>query len=319
MRLSAILLLVMLAAPAYGGERIIISNEKGGTLTVLDAATNQQSQTIDVCGRPRHMAWTRDRTALMVACADDNSIAVLDAQSLKPIRRIERVTEIEAFDTDPEERLLFASNEGTAGLSILDMATGKMLGRVEIGEEPEGVLFVPQTRQVWVASEATNLVHVIDPESREVVKDLATGARPRRIKPSPDWREIWVSCEIAGTVEIYDPRSLALLAEISFTPRGIRPEEIMPVDIVFSRDGKTAWVALGRANHVALVDVATRKVLDYVLVGQRPWGLAFGPGEKSLYVTNGLSDDVTVIDPKSRRAVLSVPVGEVPYGALSDD
>jgi DNA-binding beta-propeller fold protein YncE len=45
---------------------------------------------------------------------------------------------------------------------------------------------------------------------------------------------------------------------------------VLPCGIRFTRDGKLAVVALGRANHIALVDVPTRKVLGYVRVGGRP-------------------------------------------------
>ena len=84
-------------------------------------------------------------------------------------------------------------------------------------------------------------------------------------------------------------------------------------------DGKTVYVALGRANHVAVVDVASRKVRDYILVGKRPWGLALSRDEKTLYVANGLSDDLTIINAVSLKVVKSVPVGMVPYGILIDD
>ena len=40
-----------------------------------------------------------------------------------------------------------------------------------------------------------------------------------------------------------------------------------------TKDGKTAYVTLGHAAHVAVVDVATRKVQGYILVGKRSWGL----------------------------------------------
>ena len=80
-----------------------------------------------------------------------------------------------------------------------------------------------------------------------------------------------------------------------------------------------AYVALGRANHVAVVEPKSRKVLDYILVGKRAWGLALTDDERLLYVANGLSDDVTIIDTASLKPVKSVPVGLVPYGILIDD
>jgi YVTN family beta-propeller protein len=86
-----------------------------------------------------------------------------------------------------------------------------------------------------------------------------------------------------------------------------------------TRDGKTAYVTLGHAAHVAIVDVPTRKVLGYILVGKRPWGIALSRDEQTLYVANGLGDDITVIDTKSRKARVSVPVGRIPYGVAVDD
>ena len=86
-----------------------------------------------------------------------------------------------------------------------------------------------------------------------------------------------------------------------------------------TKDGSTAYVALGRANRVAKVDVESRQVLDYAVVGDRPWGLRMTDDESILYVTNGLSDDVTVIDTADFMPVTSIPVGRVPYTVLIDD
>ena len=74
-----------------------------------------------------------------------------------------------------------------------------------------------------------------------------------------------------------------------------------------TRDGKRAFVALGRANHVAFVDVAARKVTDLVLVGKRAWNVALDKAEARLFVVNGLSDDVTVVDVAGAKAMKSDP------------
>ena len=82
----------------------------------------------------------------------------------------------------------------------------------------------------------------------------------------------------------------------------------------FSPDGKTAFVALGPANRVAVIDTAKKKVEKYLLVGQRVWQLAFTPDAKYLYTTNGVSNDVSVIDVASLKVVKSIPVGSFPWG-----
>jgi len=88
------------------------------------------------------------------------------------------------------------------------------------------------------------------------------------------------------------------------------------VGITMTRDGQRAFVALGRANHVAFVDVASRKVGELVLVGKRAWNVTLDKAEARLYVCNGLSDDLTVIDVVAAKPLKTIAVGRVPYMAV---
>jgi YVTN family beta-propeller protein len=103
---------------------------------------------------------------------------------------------------------------------------------------------------------------------------------------------------------------------IKFSVKGARNADITPVGITFAKDGKRVYVALGRANHVAFVDAATRKQTDLVLVGKRAWNVALNAAETRLYVVNGLSDDLSIVDVAAAKAIKSVPVGRVPYGVV---
>ena len=162
-------------------------------------------------------------------------------------------------------------------------------------------------------------MHVIDTEAQEVIKDILVDTRPRRFALTPDETELWVSAELAGVVNIIGLPALEIIDDIAFLPTGFRKEQVTPVDVLITRDGTRAYVALGRANHVAVVDVESREILDYVLVGKRAWGLALTHDESKLYVANGLSDDISIIDTESLKVITSIPVGMVPYGILIDD
>jgi YVTN family beta-propeller protein len=91
---------------------------------------------------------------------------------------------------------------------------------------------------------------------------------------------------------------------------------VQPVGVKLSADGKLAFVALGPANHVAVVDAKTYEVLDYLLVGRRVWHLAFTPDQKQLLTTNGVSSDVSVIDVESLKVTKSIKVGRYPWGVV---
>ena len=101
--------------------------------------------------------------------------------------------------------------------------------------------------------------------------------------------------------------------------RGMRKSDVTPVGLAMTRDGKTAYVTLGHAAHVAVVDVPSRKIASYILVGKRAWGITLSRDESKLFVANGFGDDVTIIDAKTRKATISIPVGRIPWGVVIDD
>jgi len=63
-----------------------------------------------------------------------------------------------------------------------------------------------------------------------------------------------------------------------------------------------------------VIDVKTKQIDKYLLVGQRVWQLAFTPDGKYLYTTNGVSNDVSVIDVATLKVIKSIAVGSFPWG-----
>jgi YVTN family beta-propeller protein len=163
------------------------------------------------------------------------------------------------------------------------------------------------------------MVHVVDAEAGVVTDNIIVGTRPRRLLLLPGGKDLWVSNELSGQVSVIDRAAGRVSATLDFLPPGFRQVDVTPVGMTMTRDGKTAIVALGRANHIAFVDTATRKVEAYVLVGSRAWGVALSPDERTLYVANGLSDDLSIVDMESRKAIKAIPVGRVPHSVLVDD
>ena len=97
-------------------------------------------------------------------------------------------------------------------------------------------------------------------------------------------------------------------------PPGVSPIKVMPCGIRFTRDGRTAVIALGRANHIAVVDAASHKVRGYVKVGGRPWHLALSNDESKVVVANGLTNDISLVDLATMSVVATMPGGEAPWG-----
>jgi YVTN family beta-propeller protein len=163
------------------------------------------------------------------------------------------------------------------------------------------------------------MVHVVNLAAGTISRNIIVGTRPRRIAATPDGRELWVTDELSGTVSVVDLATSSVRQEISFSPPGFRDEQVSPVGIALTADGRTAIVALGYANHIAFIDTATRRVTGYVLVGDHALGLGLSPDGDRLYVANDLSDDISVINMSNRRNVLSVMTGRGPHSVVVDN
>lgn len=357
--LTAILTVGGRWAGAEGTGHLFVSSEKDHAVYVLDGQTHEAVKTIRTAARPRHLQFNPTRTLIYVACGDGNAIDIIDVEKLELVDRIGPIDDPERFDLSPDGNVMYISLEDDGALGILELDTyfgerGTMpeltvaevsttdddVGRdgdedeadenedaallpgmstVEVGAEPEGILVSPDGRFAYVTSEVANLVHVVDTESREMTANILVGNRPRRFALTPDGGELWVTNELSGSVSIIDPKSNEVVDMIEFLPPGFRPEDVTPVGVTLTNDGSQAIVALGRANHVAFVDVASREIEDYVLVGNRAWNAVLTRDNATLYVANGLSDDVSVIDVAGRKTTKSIPVGRVPYAILIDD
>ncbi|MFM2058088.1 MAG: hypothetical protein RLY71_2473 [Pseudomonadota bacterium] len=311
---------VALAALTLGAlaqaQVAFVSSEKDNTLTVLDLKTQAVTGTVATCKRPRHMVITPDGKQLMVACGDSGQADVIDLATRKSVRKIGLGEDPEIFDLSPDGKTLYVSNEEDGELGVVDVSSGKRSKAIEVGKEPEGVKVSPDGKTVYVTSEVASLVHVIDTASAKVTKNIKAGKRPRRFAMTPDGAQLWVTNELGASVTVISTRDHTVLDTIKFEVKGARASDITPVGITMSADGKRAFVGLGNANHVAFVDVATRKTTDLVLAGKRAWGVALNKAQDRLYVVNGLSDDLTIVDVAAAKALKSVPVGRVPHSVL---
>ena len=305
-------------------SRIYVACGDGDAIDVIDVARLELVDRIGPIGDPEAFEFSPDGETLYISLEDDAQLGILNLRAYfagreeKPELTVAEITEGDDDDDEEDEENGDEDEEEEGedddnGVEIEGMST------VEVGEEPEGILVSPDGKTVFVTSEVANMVHVVDTASASIRANIVAGNRPRRFALTPDDDSLWVTNELSGSVSVVDLDTMQVTDTVEFKPKGFRPEDVTPVGITMTRDGETAFVALGRANHVAVVDVASRDVEDYILVGSRAWNTTLTRDESRLIVANGLSDDISVIDTETRRVVKSVPVGRVPYAVLIDD
>ena len=302
---------------------------EGNSVDIIDVASLELVDRIGPIDDPEAFDFSPDGEIMYISLEDASQLGILnlpkyfEAREEKPELTVAGASDSDDDDDDEEDDEDEEEEEGEDddeegeddenGDAIKGMIT------VDVGQEPEGILVSPDGKLAFVSSEVANMVHVVDTASVEIRANIVVGNRPRRFALPGGGDMLWVTNELSGSASVIDLNSMEVVNTMEFLPKGFRPEEVTPVGITVTGDAKTAFVALGRANHVAVVDVATLEVEDYILVGSRAWNTTLNRDESLLFVANGLSDDISIIDVAERRVLKSVPVGRVPYSVIIDD
>ena len=312
--LPSLILLLALCSTLSHAEVAYISNEKDNTLSVIDLDKMAVIDTIPVGLRPRGIVFNKDFSRLYICASDSDSVQVMDVSNNKIIADLPSGEDPEQFALHPDDRHLFIANEDDAVVTVVDTQTRSVVGQIDVGVEPEGMAVSPDGKWAVNTSETTNMLHWIDTESLTIADNTLIDQRPRDVEFSRDGTTLWASAEIGGTVTIVDVATRKVINVLDFKIPGVHRDKIQPVGVKLTADGKYAFVALGPANHVAVVDARTFKVLKYLLVGRRVWHMAFANNESMLLTTNGVSGDVSVIDIPRQKVIKSIKVGRYPWG-----
>ncbi|HEY3160276.1 MAG TPA: hypothetical protein VGJ78_15030, partial [Vicinamibacterales bacterium] len=137
--------------PAVG---VYVTNETGGDLSIIDAATNMVVATVPLGKRPRGIIASPDRTLLYVALSGSpiggpnvdesklpppdraaDGIGIVDVATHKVLKIVKSGDDPESFDVSIDGKTVYVSNEDAGELSVVNLATGRILKRVKVGEE----------------------------------------------------------------------------------------------------------------------------------------------------------------------------------------
>ena len=189
---SLLLLALTSCATQPRGPLAFVTNERDGTITVIDTGTDRVTSTIKVGGRLRGIRLSPNRDRIWVAISypsnqsqGEDKIAELDVNG-KIIAKYDAGTDPENFVIDDHATRLYIANEDAGTASITDVKTNRVIATMPVGMEPEGAAMSPDGRWVYITSEASSTVSVIDTQTGQVTKTFMVGARPREAAFSGD-------------------------------------------------------------------------------------------------------------------------------------
>jgi len=308
----------------YASAEAVTKGAKS-SLFVIDTSTNSIVDEIVRSRYPSNPYVTPDGRLLYAVSG--NEVLVMEVTTNKIIQEIS-LGDTGGFFYDiagvPGQEKAYVTDVRGEDVYVVDLESGTVVNRINVGWWPQMVVVTPNGSRAYVSRQ--NNPHdigglvIIDTATDQVIGTVAppigTGPNGRfdLLALTPDGA--YVYWETSPTyVNIIEIASNRVVKTIDVSTQAEReagnPRGTHPSDIGFTSDGSRAYIVCGDAYYVAILDVATRTIVNRIIdVGMEPVAIAITPDDRFAYVTNKKGENISIIDLATNKVVGSIPISK---------
>jgi YVTN family beta-propeller protein len=269
------------AAGAPDGRTFYFSNEADHTLDFVDVKTLKVTRKVTLSGRPNNVAISRDGQHVYVAIRDNpGGVDVVDARAGRLLKSVATGGSVHNPFVTPDGKYVIAGLIEAKKLVVIDGTTEAPIWSMDFDRGVRPIAFEQNadgsTGRMFVQLSDFHGFAVVDFAQRKEVTRITLpevppaerhlqglqGSPAHGIGVAPGGKTLWVNSKVNSYVYAYSLPDLKLLGGVHV---GDHPDWL-----TFSPDGTSLYVANAGSNSVSVVDVAARKEVTRVAVGQVP-------------------------------------------------
>lgn len=245
------------------------------------------------------MVFTKDGKKVYVSQMETGKIFEIDTNSKKILRSFSsKSTWTKVLFLSRDEKTLFASNWVGNNISQINLETGKVERLIPTVKTPRGIYVTPDNRYLYVAGFSDGEIEKIDLLTNERKIILKTGGAMRHIVADERRNILFFSDMAKNTIWKLDLTTdkIEVFAKTDNNPN----------TILLSPDKKILFVSCRGINYSAtnyylpgpewgsilLFDAKTGEMLDAIVAGNQPTGLAISPDGQTLFFSDFLDQTI---------------------------
>jgi YVTN family beta-propeller protein len=269
------------AAAAPDGTHLYFTNEAEHRLDVVDSKTLKVSGHVPLSDRPNNLSISKDGRMVYVAIvAQPGAVDVIDTKTLQRVKTIPTKGGIHNTFVTPDGKFVIAGSIVGRLITVIDVATNEPVWSMPFDNGVRPIAFEQNvdgsTKRMFVQISDFHGFYIVDFAAHKEIGrvtlpelpkdqqnwDVLQGSPSHGIGVAPDGKTLWVCSKVNHAIYAYSMPDLKLLGSVSV---GHHPDWL-----TFSPDSRRVYVANAGSNSVSVVDIATRKELSKVPVGQVP-------------------------------------------------
>jgi DNA-binding beta-propeller fold protein YncE len=253
-----------------------------GTLAAEDAASAQGYHVIQKVSLPGDGGFdflTVDNEARRVYVTHNDSVQVLDADTLKLVGTVEKVPHPHGVAFLPELGKGYATSGDPGSVVVFDLKTFQHLAEIPTAKDSDVVIYDKSSGMVLTFNGDSSNSTVIDPATDKAVKTVDLGGQPE-VAVSDGKGHIFDNLENKSEVIKIDSKTMKITKHWPLAP-GESPSGL-------SMDLKNNRLFSGCHNHFLVVmNAKNGKVIQTLPIGDHVDGTYFDPESGNIFVSCG--------------------------------
>ncbi|WP_147372202.1 family 16 glycoside hydrolase [Mariniphaga sediminis] len=261
---------------------LLVANKHSNTLSYINPKTFEVETTIPTGPNPHEIIVTPDHRYAYLSnyAPPGNTISVIDLVARKHIKQIHtgEYGRIHGTAMSPDGRYAYFT-AGQSGYVIeIDTQTHEVRRTIPTHGKISHMVYVsPDGKYLLTSNIVSEDISVINRFTGELYKKIPAGKGVEGMAFTPDRKHLWALNQSGGSITIIDMQTLEPVE--TFDCPG------MPVRIRFTADGKRALIpGWTKEGTLTVIDVATRKEIKRIRVGDYAIGTELSPDEKYAFV-----------------------------------
>ncbi|HKD04909.1 MAG TPA: beta-propeller fold lactonase family protein [Bryobacteraceae bacterium] len=268
------------AAVAPDGSRYYISNEAQSTLDVVDTKTLRVMHSILLSGHPNNIAISKDGERVYVSIARaPGAVDVIDTAALEKVKSIPVKGAVHNTYVTPDGKWVVSGSIASKTITVISQTSETPEWSLEMDRGIRPMAFVTNSdgSTKWILVQLSNFngFAVVDFAMRKEISRITLpdlppgkstyafgGSESHGMAVTSDQKMLVVNSRLNSSVYFYSLPDLKLQGSVEV---GKSPDWV-----TLTPDGKTAYVACAASDYVSVVDLARKREIAKIPVGQVP-------------------------------------------------
>ncbi len=188
-------------------RRLALADVAGDNrLAVIDTKSSKVVRQIPTGLFPCDLDRTADGQFAYVPERDQNTVAMIEMQSLRVVKRFDmgKHTEPHMLRVSPDDKTVWVANGMANSLVVLDARTLEPVAKIAMGKVPVTLAFSPDGQFAYISHFSDNFVSVVDTRTFKEVSRIKVAQGLAVVAFRPDGKFAYVTAMSANAVAVID-------------------------------------------------------------------------------------------------------------------